>query len=891
MTRVAVRPPPSAPALVAVLDRIGDGVTIQDDAGRLVYANAAAAPLLGFATAAELLAAPASEVLARCSVFDECESPVPVDQIPARRVRSGDEEPEVLLRVRSATTKEERWVGFRAVPLVAADGARLVVNIFRDVTDQVQAENEARERLARNRAILAALPDLLFLQAPDGTYLDYHAGNPAQLLVSPEVFLGKSAAEILPPQVADQLVPAVERTADTGTPSSEHYTLEVSGDERFFEARIVRADDGNVLSIVRDVTDRVRTEEALAASRHLADLVATASPAILFVYDQIDDRNVYVNDAISRVLGYTPEQVERVRDSFMRGLMHPDDLVHLPAMAAQMEAAADGEVVEHAYRLRHAEGGWRWLATRITVFTREPTGRPRLVVGAALDVTTPRETDLALRESEARYRAVVESQTEMICRYLPGTPTFTFVNDAYCRTVRRTKEELLGRSILEIVPASDHARLETYFQSLVADPRSDEIEHPIVLPDGTVGLQHWVDRPIYDAAGNLVEFQGIGRDVTALRRAEAALRASEAQLRLALENAAMGTWDWQVDAEWVAWSEHTGPLFGLPVGTPGLAIREYYALVHPDDRKRIREIDRRRAADGRPYAAEFRVVWPDGTPRWLESKCRAVAYDGNGRVTRFLGVTMDITERKRSEEALRELSGRLLSVQDEERRRLARDLHEQTAQTLVALSLDLGTVRQRLGTNGDPAVDRLLAEAQTLGQQVLQEIRTISYVLHPPALDDAGLAATLREYAEGFSRRSGVTVDLSGVHDVGRLPEEAEGVLLRVAQEALVNVARHAGTDRATLTLSTRPGSIVMRIADNGRGIAAIESSGDSTPLGVGIAGMRERLRQLSGELEIVSNAGGTAVTARLPLGRHNDVGRHSSANRCVASAGSNDQA
>src|SRR5262249_54851037 len=195
-------------------------------------------------------------------------------------------------------------------------------------------------------------------------------------------------------------------------------------------------------------------------------------------------------------------------------------------------------------------------------------------------------------------------------------------------------------------------------------------------------------------------------------------------------------------------------------------------LVHPADRKRMSEIDRRRAADGRPYAAEFRVVWPDGTTHWLGSKCGAVTRDEHGRVTRFLGITMDATERKRTEESLRELSGRLLPVQNEERRRLARDLHEQTAQTLVALTLDLGTMRQRLGTTADPAIDRLLTEAQTLGQQVLQEIRTISYVLHPPALDDAGLAATLREYAEGFGRRSGVMVDVSGGRDVGRLPED-----------------------------------------------------------------------------------------------------------------------
>src|SRR5262249_28668091 len=153
----------------------------------------------------------------------------------------------------------------------------------------------------------------------------------------------------------------------------------------------------------------------------------------------------------------------------------------------------------------------------------------------------------------------------------------------------------------------------------------------------------------------------------------------------------------------------------------------------------------------------------------------------------------------------------------------------------------------------DPAVDRLLAEAQTLGQQVLQEIRAVSYALHPPALD-AGLAAALREYAKGFSNRSGVLGDLSGGRDVGRLSGEAGGVLLRVARGALASVARHAGTDRAALALSPGRGGVVLRVADRGRGMADPGLAGETAPLGVGIVGMRERLRQLGGELEIASN-------------------------------------
>ncbi len=303
----------------------------------------------------------------------------------------------------------------------------------------------------------------------------------------------------------------------------------------------------------------------------------------------------------------------------------------------------------------------------------------------------------------------------------------------------------------------------------------------------------------------------------------------------------------------------------MPAGTPGLSSRQFYALIHPDDRRRVREIARRRAADSQPYAVDYRTVWPDGTIHWLERQGRAVAHDADGRATRYLGITMDVTARKRAEEELRQLSARLLAVQDEERRHLARELHEQLAGTLVGLSLDVSSARLRLGEAADPEVDHLLADAETLGQQMLREVRTVSYVLHPPELDGVGLAVALREYAAGFARRSGVTVDLSGLGDVGRLSTEAESALFRVAQEALTNVARHAGTDRAVLDLRRQRGTVILRVADNGRGMVGGGPS-DAVPLGVGIAGMRARLHQLGGDLDIVSDAGGTVVSARLPI-------------------------
>jgi len=291
---------------------------------------------------------------------------------------------------------------------------------------------------------------------------------------------------------------------------------------------------------------------------------------------------------------------------------------------------------------------------------------------------------------------------------------------------------------------------------------------------------------------------------------------------------------------------------------------EFYARVHPDDRARLREEEEKRLQDAADYDVEFRIVWPDGATHWLERRGKAVARDMAGRATRFLGITTDVTGRKQSEATLRRLSHQLLKLQDDERRRLARELHDGVAQDVFAVTIALASVET--GAEGlSPRTRVALAEAQGLAEQVLRALRTQAYLLHPPVLDMAGLAPALREYATGLARRGDFQVDMSAVEDVGRLPAEVETALFRVAQEALSNVARHAGTDRATLALRSDRDMVELRVADQGKGRESHDVPLATLSAGVGIPGMRERLRNIGGELELASGPGWTTVTARTP--------------------------
>lgn len=221
----------------------------------------------------------------------------------------------------------------------------------------------------------------------------------------------------------------------------------------------------------------------------------------------------------------------------------------------------------------------------------------------------------------------------------------------------------------------------------------------------------------------------------------------------------------------------------------------------------------------------------------------------------------------KANENLRELSGRLQQMRDEERRRIARELHDSVGQLLAALSINIGVLRNQ-ADKLDPAGARAVYENTALVEQISSEIRTISHLLHPPLLDVAGLASALRWYVDGFSERSKIKVDLDIPAEFGRLSDGTEIALFRMVQECLTNIHRHSGSASAAIHVREEDHGIFVEVRDHGKGIPSDKQSEltSSSQAGVGFGGMRERLRQLGGTLEIRSDSTGTRVTAMLPL-------------------------
>ena len=261
---------------------------------------------------------------------------------------------------------------------------------------------------------------------------------------------------------------------------------------------------------------------------------------------------------------------------------------------------------------------------------------------------------------------------------------------------------------------------------------------------------------------------------------------------------------------------------------------------------------------------------PRGRHRTLHVTARKLRQEGEEDATpeasaMVLLAIEDITQREETERALQELSGRLLQLRDEEQRRIARELHDSTAQKVSALAMNLAVLDRVSGTLGSEQ-RKALTESQALADECSRELRDLASLLHPPLLDEVGLESALRWYADSFSRRSGIKVSMDLSPRLGRIAHELETTIFRVVQECLSNVQHHSGSPTAAVRIDCEEEAVVLQVTDRGRGMSP--ESVRSVGPGVGISGMRGRVRQHGGDLKITSDSRGTRVTVTLPIRR-----------------------
>lgn len=447
-------------------------------------------------------------------------------------------------------------------------------------------------------------------------------------------------------------------------------------------------------------------------------------------------------------------------------------------------------------------------------------------------------------EWEADLRSGCFTYSERLLRMLGARQDKTVVRKFLWEVIRRW---------YEAVPGADKSASNEILQQ--------DIE--ISCPSGAPLILCARTAALAEKEGLPLRFAGIVQDVTATKAMDGLVQKQDALLAAAEQVASLGRWELDVRTGKVIWSNRLFDLLGIPASGDANE-REYWNNLHPEDGVRIRGILAHaiRNSGDCAYLARYRT--PVGEWRVHETRVLPIR-SSTGAITHLVGVVRDVSEQTRVEEELHHLTQRLMRARDEERRYMARELHDSAGQSLAALKMSLGNLRESLSKRNARCLS-LLESCVQLTDDVVREVRTVSYLMHPPLLDEAGLASAMRWYARGFSERSKIEVIVDVPEDFGRLPQEVEITVFRLVQEALTNVHRYSGSRTARIHLAREDGHIRVEVIDTGCGLARPIRPNSADAAGVGIAGMRERVHELNGAFEVETAPGrGTTVRALLP--------------------------
>jgi signal transduction histidine kinase len=351
--------------------------------------------------------------------------------------------------------------------------------------------------------------------------------------------------------------------------------------------------------------------------------------------------------------------------------------------------------------------------------------------------------------------------------------------------------------------------------------------------------------------------------VTEQKQAEEHLRRSESYLAEGQRISHTGSWAWNASTGELFWSLEHFRICGADPETFTPTLESVRPLVHPHDRDALYQTLATAIRDRNAIDREFRFVRPDGTVRHVHSLGHPVVNE-IGEVVEYVGTTVDITERKEADAERARLLRQIVEAQEEERRRIALEMHDQFGQQLSALALKLSALRHERGRRH--VLGEQLAELETMTRQLDTDLEQIISRLRPPALDDLGLVAALTNYVRHWSQHFGINANVhaSGL-EPGRLTNEIETALYRITQEALINVAKHARAENVAVLLDGRSGRVSLIVEDDGLGFDTKQPIGRRSRFG--LVGMRERVSLLGGTLDVESHPGrGTTVVARIPV-------------------------
>ncbi len=576
-------------------------------------------------------------------------------------------------------------------------------------------------------------------------------------------------------------------------------------------------------------------------------LAVEASKSMAWEWDLKTGRLSWFGD-LQNMFGIPSNSFVGRREDLYR-YVHPED--HELVAIAVDDARQKRKPYAAEFRVIRADGAVRWIAGS-GQFYYSSHGDPQRMLGIAVDITDRRHAQESLR----LFRRLIDQSSDAIEVVDPETMLFLDVNDRACHDLGYTRDELLSLNVKDIDPnvsedwmAKIGAQINqsgfVIFESL--HRRKDGSTYPV-----EVNLKHVQLERAY--------LVNVVRDITERKRVEESLRQKSEELTEAQHLAGLGSWQWDAQSDTVTWSEELYRLHGLDPKLPPPSFKEFPSLFTAESWTQLQHAVWGAAQTGIPYELDMEILGSGLQTKWVLARGEAVR-DAGGAVIGLRGTVQDITARKLADAALASVSGKLIGAQEQERRRIARELHDDIGQRLALLTIELAQLQQ--SSSSPFEFSGKIGKLRTQTSEIAADVQSLSHELHSSRLQYLGLAAALKGFCQEFSQQQKVEVDFK-THDLPTpLSSDISLCFFRVLQEALHNAAKHSGVRHFEVQLWGTPDEIHLTIDDSGVGFD-VEATKASR--GLGLISMQERLKLLNGTLAIESQPQrGTTIHASVP--------------------------
>jgi len=668
--------------------------------------------------------------------------------------------------------------------------------------------------------------------------------------------------------------PAVEAALARTLQTGGHFALccrmpDAGGRWRWIDVRAgVRADGSGrpveMSGVSVDITEQKNAEREIARREEAISTLINTLDGIVWEADAKTFQFLFVSRQAERILGFLAE--DWLQPDFWVSHLHPEDAQWCIDFCRNATAQQHDHNFE--YRMISQDGRVVWLHDAITVQSG-PAGPPRLR-GVMVDITARKEAVQARRESDALFEALFDQSPAGLVVF-DAAGHKVRVNAAYCRFVGRTEQEVFRTSFVDKVH-SDDRELARRIVSELDRGRPIDAELRFLRPDGEVAWGRMIANRT-SAGGRLHKGLAIVEDITAQKRAEAILKESHENFRTIANDTPAFLWMTSATGQSMFINRAIAAFHGVDSDTFGSDLQRY---VHPGDRARSRQLFEEAVRNRTAGANESRIRRSDGEYRWILTQY-VPRFSESGEFLGHVGAAFDITERQRAEQQLQaahdrlaaevgvrarlqqelsDLSERMINAQEEERRRVARELHDSLGNQIAALTLALSSLGRQTGSTDTRVLAKMLTD-------MAQNIRDLSHQLHPVMLEYAGLAPALRELCDEFTALTKINVAVVEPEELGAVPPEVALCAYRVTLEALQNIAKHSGVKKAVVSLAREGDCLHLTISDHGAGF---DLEAVRPHRGLGLVSIRERVRLLKGSLHIDSAPGsGTTLHISVP--------------------------